>query len=194
MRDDRRCRQEVFGRPVIIVDDFVGSGGQGRDILAAGFGLSSLRPQLGETRDMFDGDVQSFLRKNKIAFVFTAAWDIGVETIQRMASEAGLDAIVYRHIGEADIPFAFENLKEVEPSITQSFKARCTEIGRSLIQAKQKVPDAEKIASRALGYGNRAMLLASTFNVPTQSLTCVWADGNVDGVVWTPLLPRRKKQ
>lgn len=186
--------KKSLDRPVIIVDDFVGSGGQGKDILAAGFGLSSLRPQLGETRDMFDGDVQSFLRKNKIAFVFTAAWDIGVETIQRMAGEAGLDAIVYRHIGEADIPFAFESLKDVDPAITQSFKERCTEIGRSLIQSKQKVPDAEKIASRALGYGNRAMLLASTVNVPTQSLTCVWADGNVDGVVWTPLLPRRKKQ
>jgi hypothetical protein len=181
-------------KPVIIVDDFVGSGGQGKDILAAGFGLSSLRPQLGETRDLFDGDIQSFLRKNKIAFVFTAGWDSGVDTIQRTAGEAGLNVIVYRHIGERDIPFAFESLKEVDPSIIQSFKERCAEIGRSLIQSKQQTPDAEKIVARALGYGNRGMLLASAFNVPPQSLTCFWAEGNVDGVVWYPLLPRRKKQ
>jgi hypothetical protein len=181
-------------RSIIIVDDFVGSGGQGRDILAAGFGLSSLRPQLGEMRDMFDGDVQSFLRNKKIAFVFTAAWDDGIDAIQRMAKEAGLDAIVYRHLGESDIPFAFESLGDVAPSIVGRFRERCTEIGEALIRSKQQIPDPEKISSRALGYGNRGMLLASAFNVPTQSLTCFWAEGVVGGVSWSPLLPRRPKR
>jgi HD superfamily phosphohydrolase len=187
--------KKSLSSPIIIVDDFVASGGQGKDILAAGFGLNSLRPQLGETRDLFDGDIQSFLRKAKISFVFTAAWDSGVSTIESMAHEVGLDATVYRHIGEAEIPFAFENcLQDVEPSIIASFKQACQEIGTSLIQSSQPVPDAAKAATRSLGYGNRAMLLASAFNVPTQTLTCFWADGNRDGVPWSPLLPRRKKQ
>ncbi|WP_443627165.1 phosphoribosyltransferase-like protein [Bradyrhizobium ivorense] len=49
------------------------------------------------------------------------------------------------------------------------------------------------MAQRALGYGNRAMLLASPFNVPAQSLTLIWARGHVDGAEWTPLMLRRKK-
>jgi hypothetical protein len=43
-------------------------------------------------------------------------------------------------------------------------------------------------------YGNRAMLLVSGYNVPTQVLTCLWQDGMVDGVHWQSLLRRRKKE
>jgi deoxynucleoside triphosphate triphosphohydrolase SAMHD1 len=50
-----------------------------------------------------------------------------------------------------------------------------------------------KASERCLGYGNRAMLLASPFNVPTQTLTVFWAAGNVRGVQWDPLMARRKK-
>src|ERR1019366_8004903 len=42
------------GKPSIFVLVFVGSGGQSRDILAAGFGRDELRSDLGENRDLFD--------------------------------------------------------------------------------------------------------------------------------------------
>lgn len=55
-------------------------------------------------------------------------------------------------------------------------------------------PDAvEKSEKRALGHGNRAMLLVFPYNVPTQTITVIREAGIVDGVAWQPLLRRRKK-
>jgi deoxynucleoside triphosphate triphosphohydrolase SAMHD1 len=189
------------GKPIIFVDDFVGSGGQSRDILAAGFGRDELRSDLGENRDLFDGDIQEFLKQAKVAFVFTAAWDSGIAEITAISAKLGLNARVYRLLGEDQIPFAtttfFDNLPEHQ---VQAFLKRCSEIGHSLIESKATAKREEtdeqlqqRVASRALGYGNRAMLLASPFNVPTQTMTMFWADGIVDGAPWCPLMPRRKK-
>ncbi|EWY41519.1 hypothetical protein N825_28105 [Skermanella stibiiresistens SB22] len=186
--------------PIIVVDDFVASGGQGQDILAAGFGLTEWRKSLGEQRELFDDEVQAHLRKIKIGFVFTAAWDEGIETIERMAREAGMDAIVHRHIDESGIPFAFDGRDDPDPAAWSSFKARCEEIGGSLlggghngVDAHKAAEMADRVAKRRLGYGNRAMLLGSPFNIPAQTLTLFWEAGKVDGVDWTPLMARRKK-
>lgn len=188
-------------RPLIFVDDFVGSGGQGKDILAAGFGRDDLRADLDEQRDLFGSDIQDFLRNARCAFVFTAAWDEGVRLIRDTANDLALDAVVYRHIGEADIPFADEMcFTGIDREQADAFMAVCSHVGASLVRstAKRRPTESEadfasKVASRALGYGNKAMLLASPFNVPTQTMTPFWGQGRVDGVEWTPLLPRRKK-
>ncbi len=66
---------KVNGHSVLFVDDFMGSGGQGRDILAAGFGRQDLRVDLNEERDLFSHDIQQFLKRSQVGFVFTAAWD-----------------------------------------------------------------------------------------------------------------------
>jgi hypothetical protein len=187
--------------PIIFVDDFIGSGGQGQDILAAGFGVGSLRQPLGEERDLFDEPIQRHLRAVRLGFVFTAAWDAGVANIKDTTNKLGLNAEVYRHIGEAEIPFAFETaLGDVEPEVRESFRNRCAEIGTAIImnsfERNGRTDHGEwgrKASERRLGYGNRAMLLASPFNVPTQSLTLFWGEGSIDGVPWTPLMMRRKK-
>jgi hypothetical protein len=189
------------GEPIIFIDDFIGSGGQGQDILAAGFGVDSLRKELGEERDLFDEPIQRKLRAVKIGFVFTAAWDVGVATIKSTTKSLGLDAEVYRHIGEAQIPFAFEAvLADLSPEVRESFRKRCAEIGaliiRDTLERQGRTDPGEldrKAVERGLGYGNRAMLLASPFNVPTQTLTLFWGEGKIDGVPWTPLMTRRRK-
>jgi deoxynucleoside triphosphate triphosphohydrolase SAMHD1 len=38
------------------------------------------------------------------------------------------------------------------------------------------------------------MLLVTPFNTPTQTLTVLWMEGEVDGLPWKPLFPRRKKK
>jgi hypothetical protein len=193
---------KVGGRePLIFIDDFIGSGGQGQDILAAGFGVNALRKQLGEERDLFDEPIQEHLRAVKLGFVFTAAWDAGIDTIRDVTKKLGLNATVYRLIGESEIPFAFENsLHDVDPEMQDSFRRRCEEIGTGImlgiLEQDRHVNSgdrARKAAERRLGYGNRAMLLASPFNVPTQTLTLFWGQGKIDGVSWMPLLTRRKK-
>ncbi|MEJ8835589.1 phosphoribosyltransferase-like protein [Ramlibacter sp. AN1133] len=189
------------GRPLIFIDDFVGSGGQASDILGAGFGQVGLRvDSLNEQRTIFEDDVQAYLRRAKIGFVFTAAWDSGIAAVENAACDLKLDSRVYRHIGEDAIPFAEDALEGVEPQIVEAFMNRCQEIGESLLisQLEQdgRSHDStalKRVGQRALGYGNRAMLLASPFNVPTQTLTAIWARGRVGGVDWIPLFARRKK-
>ncbi|MEE7466207.1 hypothetical protein MOF8_04305 [Methylobacterium oryzae] len=193
--------------PIVIVDDFIGSGGQATDILAAGFGMPGLRRDLGEARDLFDEKVQDHLKNVKTAFVFTAAWDEGIRAIHEITAKIGLNSRTFYQISEDQIPFAFENsLDDFDDDDVETFRERCLDIGKSLID--WRIRDAEqgrpvktkaaerrkKAASRALGYGNRAMLLGTPYNVPTQSLTCLWQHGDVLGVEWTPLMARRTKK
>jgi len=187
--------------PVIFIDDFVGSGGQAKDILAAGFNALDMRNDaLDEQRSIFDDTVQRHLRMVKVGFVFTAAWDAGIEKVKEITQQLKLQATVFRLLDETQIPFAFELLEGVDPRTIASFRAHCVEIGNALLESQSAAQTspldqaaASKRAERVLGYGNRAMLLASPFNVPTQSLTAIWAQGKVNGVEWVPLLTRRKK-
>ena len=188
------------GQPIIFVDDFVGSGGQSKDVLAAGFGRDDLRADLGENRDLFSSDIQSFLRSTKLGFVFTAAWTCGLDEVRRTTTELRLDATVFRHLDEEHIPFAKDALNKFHTRQVDGFLQRSGEIGLSLLSSRAKRRHGEdedsrrsRLASRKLGYGNRAMLLISPFNVPTQTFTPLWAAGAVNGVNWTPLLPRRNK-
>lgn len=188
------------GHPILFVDDFVGSGGQGRDILAAGFGREDLRVDLNEDRDLFSNDIQEFLKRSRVGFVFTAAWDAGMAEIKQAAASIGLDAKIFRLIDETGIPFLQDALSDLPREQVDGFLERSATIGAALLDgsSRQRLGEAEaernaRIQGRALGYGNRGMLLASPFNVPTQTFTPIWASGKVNGAMWLPLLPRRKK-
>lgn len=202
--DDCLTLEEAFqkraGRPIIFLDDFLGSGGQSRDILAAGFGRSDLRAALSEERDLFSADIQAFLRGSPLAFVFTAAWDDGMAELKKMVAELHLDATVFRHIDENGIPFLDGALAGLPQSQITEFLNYSKYIGKTLLrtQSKKKIEEndvvyEDRINGRVLGYGNRGMLLASPFNVPTQTFTPIWASGDIGGATWKALLPRRKK-
>jgi hypothetical protein len=186
-------------RKVIFIDDFTATGNQVIDILAAGLANQSLRVDLGENRQAFDPEIQAHLRMCKVGFVFSAAWNTGLNAIQDKAPELGLDAVVYGHLKENDLPFAFEGdtFAGMDNSIVADFRSRCAAIGETLaLQSSSVRPGLsaqERAAQRALGYGNRGLLLATPVNVPSQTLTAIWASGKVDGVDWRPLLRRRKK-
>jgi deoxynucleoside triphosphate triphosphohydrolase SAMHD1 len=193
---DEAVRQKS-SLPLIFIDDFVGSGGQGQDILGAGFGVRELRKELGEQRELFGSETQEFLRQSKIGFSFTAAWDIGVREVQAATERLGLDATVFKYLSESDIPFAFDAIpSDISKEVWGAFKNRCAEIGLALItydlnkrgREFSMIPD-----QRKLGYGNRAMLLASPFNVPAQTLTAIWASGSIGSVYWQSLMTRRRK-
>jgi HD superfamily phosphohydrolase len=197
---DEACKSKNK-KPIIIVDDFVASGGQGQDILAAGFGEPSLRVDLGEERQLFEDEKKEYLRSIEVGFVFTAAWNEGMLRLKEVARKLGLKATFARKLFDEDLPFAFDLDLHASPDVKEAFQRRCEVIGKSLlVHAKQKETgktatkaELKKIDGRALGYGNKGMLLASPFNVPTQTLTAIWAEGEVDGIEWQPLFPRRKK-
>uniref|UniRef100_UPI000D3B9D50 phosphoribosyltransferase-like protein n=1 Tax=unclassified Variovorax TaxID=663243 RepID=UPI000D3B9D50 len=185
---------------LIFLDDFAVSGNQTTDVLAAGLGYIEDRKDLGEQRSLFDDKVRRLLSSNRIGFVYAAAWDQGMENVRTAAQKWKINAEVFRLLDETQIPFAKSVLKGVREDVVQGFLNRCQEIGRQLILNSAQGQDeeaqrraAEKSVAGALGYGNRGMLIASHFNVPTQTLTAMWNAGHVDGAHWMPLLSRRKK-
>ncbi|RDU98284.1 phosphoribosyltransferase-like protein [Trinickia dinghuensis] len=185
-------------RPLIFLDNFIASGNQATDVLAAWFGREDLRKQeLHEKREALAPQTIELLRRTKIAFVFVAGWNNGIDAVRKITKELGVDAQVHCYLTESDLPFAKECLLKAkhDPAKVDGFLKRCREIGRELVasQVRTKPLDAKTASDRELGYGNRAMLLATLVNVPTQSLTAVWMPGKVDGSDWSPLMRRRKK-
>ena len=180
-------------RPIIFLDDIIGSGGQAKNMLGHWFDIDGLKtPDLGEQRTLFGEVERAYLRERQIGFVFVAGWDDGIKTLSECCAKIGLKATIYAHIAEGDIPFAFsQNIKDTTAEQTARFRAHCLVIGRAIFKSKGKSEDIA--VERALGYGNRAMLLLSSYNVPTQVLTCLWEEGTYNGVRWLPLLRRRKK-
>jgi HD superfamily phosphohydrolase len=180
--------------PLVFLDDFTGSGNQVQDVLGNWFNVEELKKEaLKEQRELFGEKEREYIRSRKVAFVFVAGWNDGVEGAREACEKLGLDATVYAHITESEIPFAFENcLGDFEPEIQSRFEEQCRNIGFALVRGEGK--EEEVAHERALGYGNRAMLLVSRYNVPTQVLTCLWKGGQADGVEWQPLIVRRPKK
>lgn len=184
------------GAPLIFIDDFIGSGSQATDILAAWFERADLRKSLGEQRDAVPDAVKERLRAVPMAFLFVAGWSDGFANLQAICKALGLAATVHCHLTEEQLPFAEPILlKKFQPDEVARFLDRCRAIGEDLIRSEPRSqPLSDPVVhARALGYGGRAMLLASFVNVPTQTMTAIWLDGTVDGVPWWPLLRRRKK-
>lgn len=181
----KAAEREVEG-PIIFFDDFTASGGQALDQLGAWFDIKSLKQNLGEERFAFNAVEQKYLKSRKVAFVFVAGWNAGLVELRKAANEAGLDATVYAEIGEDDLPTAFDSDEKNE------FLQLAEKIGASLLASKKVEP--KKIKERSLGYGNRALLIGTRYNIPAQTLTCLWSNGEYDGIQWNPLVKRRKKQ
>lgn len=179
--------------PIIFLDDFTASGSQALDILGHWFGEAELTSEtLQEERLPFSETERTYLRGRELAFVFVAGWKDGLGRIREATSKLGLSATVYAHLTDDDLPFAFDGALSDHPAEEiAGFRERCQHVGEEILKSASK--SAEKIQERSLGYGNRAMLLASGLNVPTQSLLCLWRDGQVDGVDWHALLRRRDK-
>jgi HD superfamily phosphohydrolase len=185
--------RESEDRALIFVDDCCGSGSQVCDILAAWLGRDDLREPLGEDRAPLPPEVQERLLKTEIMFLFITAWAAGVEKIRERLKLLGMNGVVFPYLSDDSIPFVESTLLEIgkAQSEVDAFIKRCQMIGEEILRSKNVDP--EKIDKRKFGYGNRGMLLSTLVNVPTQTTTLIWEDGEVDGVHWEAILPRRKK-
>lgn len=184
--------------PIIFVDDFVGSGNQARDVLAAMLDRDDLRSHLGERREKLPKNQADAMLTVPVAFVFIAGWNLGLEAIRDISPQLGLTATAFASRTDGQLPFAADFLTPgggITAESVAAFIGRCEEIGRQLniSQPREEAMPAEKVEERKLGYGNRGMLLVTPFNTPTQTLTALWMDGEVDGQPWKALFPRRKK-
>jgi hypothetical protein len=179
------------GRPLIFVDDFIGSGRQAVTIVET---LLGLEPEydLGEKRQthLTEGLIQE-LRQRQVAFCFAAGLSQGPRVLEARLAELGLTARVVVGVDQASLPSAFAGRPSTEE---MRFQKRCREIGMELLKDDDPKHDQRWREERALGYGNHALLVVFPYNTPSQSLTCLWAEGMVDGVPWMPAFPRRKKE
>jgi len=186
------------GSPLIFVDDIVGSGGQACDMLARWLGRDDLGRDLGEEREPLPEEQAVALRAARVGFLFVAGWNVGLQAIRDICPQLGLNATVSASLTDGQLPFALDVLSQAGRITTvaiTAFVARCEDIGRQLVMSQPRggALPAEKVEQRKLGYGNRGMLLVTPFNTPTQTLTALWMDGEVDGQPWKSLFPRRKK-
>ncbi|MGX1612573.1 HD domain-containing protein [Micromonospora chalcea] len=174
--------------PIIFVDDLVGRGSQSISIIENWLGVEPTQ-NLNERRTQTLNRLQvEAFRQQRLAFVFVAGLDEGVRELRRAIERLGLNAKVYVNVPEAALPFMDSVLGG--HAAAEKMRQVCEDIGRRLLMSPDRLD--EWVQSRCLGYGNRGLLLASTYNTPSATLTCLWKEGNGD-FEWTPLLPRRKK-
>lgn len=178
--------------PIVFVDDFSGSGVQAANIVSGWLGLEPVR-DLGETRELkLSPPLQVELRQRKLAFMFVAALDEGHYFLRQHLTQIELqDSIVWRHIAESTLPTIYDETLHADGPGKEEVVGSLRRIGEALLLSQGRA--AEWASDRALGYGNRGLLVTFPYNTPSQTLTCLWAPGVVDGAPWLPLLPRRKK-
>lgn len=177
--------------PIILTDDFIGSGQQAISILEALLGVQPTNDLHEDRGRPLSAELAEELKQRPIALVFAAGDPDGVAALQSRAQALGMDATVYAHT--QDVPRAFTPEPAAE-SAGARFRDRCAAIGEQLLLDEDAGHDESWAADRALGYGNDGYLLVLPYNTPAQTLTCLWASGIVDGLEWTPLFPRRKKR
>lgn len=181
--------------PVLVVDDFCGSGNQWANLIGSLFGENELKkPDLKEQRALALEPERDFLCNRKVAFIFTAGWKTGAEIVLAAAKKVGINAQVYVHLTESSLPFADTVLQaDHVREYAAAFMEKAGAVGEVLLKANEPDWGPEKIKERKLGYGNRGMLLFFPYNAPSQTMTCLWAGGEVDRERWEPLIKRRKK-
>lgn len=175
--------------PIIFVDDIVGRGSSSISIFEAMLGLEP-STNLNEERqyNLTQSQIER-LRSRQIAVVFTVGLREGEDALRGRLRDLGLDAVVYVH--DYDIPTVDSVLTGEGHSAAdvEMFREASTEIGLALMEGAAE----DRRSERAFGYGNGGRLLVSSYNTPTITLTSLWKSGDVSGVPWRPLLPRRQK-
>jgi hypothetical protein len=181
-------------RPLVFVDDFVGSGRQARSIIANWFGDSSLANALGEDRGIgLVPELQAALRGRPVGFAYSAGFATGLTAVVDEARSRGM-TVIGQHVAidASQLPSAEDDSLYSGSASVADFVTACRTLGEALVLAETH--DSTKSQQRALGYGNHGLLVAFPYNVPSQCLTCIWKGGPTGIGQWSPLLSRRKKK
>jgi len=185
-------------RRILAWDDFCSAGGHCRTVLAQwlGFGDAPLSEDL--VRPLDHKRREAFLAA-RVDLQFAMAQQEGLGAVTRYLAEHAL--------GNIEIGPSYDLLKDDQgaferPGLFRSaeekneLKAFMQGKMRSILAEKmQRVSEPwtlEKLERRLLGYGNLAHLLVFFYNVPTVTLTALWAEGE-EPTQWRPLFPRRGK-
>ena len=209
------------GNKIILFDDFLNSGGQLVTILKSLLGISfhlgeindegDKRPQLNESQKLK-------LLKSEIHLFYYKVFDEGADYFYiKNENELKLRIKIHRYtstnkfdglFGDSYDESAIENnlhaiishglFRGEESSTVSPFYKILKDIGLKLLHFNEPAWDFSKKTKRSLGYGNDARIIITDFNVPTNTITCLWMSGSITydekNIEWKALLPRRKKE
>ena len=175
---------------IIFFDDFASSGRQCVSILERWLDIQKPQYDLGEKREKLSSKYQKKLRDRKLVFIFIVLSDEAENLINTFLKEHKIDADVYGYINQKDIPTVQNSLKKEGKSQNDinEFESFLNNRAALSVEARDK-PD------RRLGYGNLGLLMATTYNIPAQTITYLWADKIIkDDLTEPALIPRRRKK
>lgn len=173
---------------ILLWDDFCGAGGHAKTVLAQWLG-QTVEGELDEAHVAPLGDPER-LRAVNVTLGFARARQEGLDELR-----ASLPTL---RLTEADVAAAehveassgiFDPGSTVLPDTHERDDLRDFLERRMRAALSHKGWPEDKLAERLLGYGNGSLLLAFPHNVPTVTLTAIWASSDE----WSPLLPRRTK-
>jgi hypothetical protein len=194
VRDLRHVLSEAEdSRPILFVDDFIGSGHQAVTLIETLLG-QPLSFKLQEApRYHLSKDQQERLRQRQLCFVYAAGWSEGTEELLRSCKRYGLSAQVRIGLRDDSLPSIFDNALYSSAEQKERFLEKCRAIGRDVLLDPAIGHDETWLADKTLGYGGKGLLITFPYNTPTQALTCLWKRGTHNGIPWIPVFARRKK-
>ena len=182
------------GRPILFIDDFIGTGAQAVSIFEAWLGADPTI-ELNEDREASQlvPQLVDALRERSVALVYPTGWSLGVRRLRHRARELGLRLALHVDRMDENLPLAFGRGIFEDAQQEDAVRSECERIGKALLVSRGTHLEAWA-AERALGYGNQGLLLVFPYNTPSQTLTCLWSPGTLDGLPWRPIFPRRTKR
>lgn len=209
-------------RAIVLMDDFLNSGGQLQTIFSRLLGLSIEAGKIndeGESRTVLSRLSQTKLLRSKVVILYYRTMDSGLLDSSKILKEdlkldieivpcttdsfrVGIfgDSHIHENLrieeyyGIFEVPGQFKGMTYYE--IGELF--RLLELtGEAILRHQQPNWSDEKILERVLGYGNMAHGIVTDYNTPTITITSIWNGGeiSVNGktLEWFPLFPRTKK-
>lgn len=176
----------IYPDPIVLIDDFIGTGRQAVDILQVYLGVERGDP-LDEERETLPDPGRELLKARPVAFVFATGTEAGRRNLEDKAVELGIQATAYVHT--TTVP-TLDGVLRSHPHRDEFMEFARKKGYDVTATVNGKARDDEWRTERSLGYGNRGLLLTSAFNTPTAATTILWAEG----AGWVPLLPRRTKR
>jgi HD superfamily phosphohydrolase len=186
---------------IVLWDDFCGRAGHTATTLAQWLALPTLG---GDDEILLDEKLVSQLNAERaeafracdVTIAFALARPSGITKLREYATRHELSKV---EVLDAEVALVETNRLLDSPHVVADDNDRSalrsfleermrTELAPNVVRA-ERAWTTKKLEERLLGYGGEAHLVVFSYNVPTVTLTALWAEGPT----WRPLFPRRSK-
>lgn len=178
---------------ITFYEDYICSGRQPRATLQIWFGLPPDVTEPGLAAELTE-EQKAKLRSKRLHFRFVFGTTWGIANLEKLITKLSLNAdvgaaIIHERAQsqihdflQPDIAVQLENfLRKVGVGVLRSTKQK---------ESPMKWTDA-MCEERCFGYSGNGLLVASSMNCPTSTITALWKSGDFEDMPWLPLFARR---